>query len=242
MNTMIILPENDPMGQAIDDFYHQRKLAKLLNCTQYTTEDEFPIAYLFRTWDEMPPLEQKALSMANGKVLDVGAAAGCHSLYLQDKNIDVTAVENSLLSVEVMKARGVKNIIATDFYDLKEQKFDTMLFLMNGIGISGTIDGLPAFFNHCRSLLNPSGQILFDSSDLIYLFTEDDGSCCIDLNGKYYGEITFKMRYRRIKANPFPWLYIDFNTIAEIAQKNGFKCELIQEGEHFDYLAKLTLA
>lgn len=239
---MIIQPENDPMGQAISDFYNGKKLAKLLNCTQYTTEDEFPIPYLFRTWDEMPPLEQKALSLAKGKILDVGAAAGCHSLYLQNIGKEVTAVENSQLSVEVMKARGVKNIEEKDFYELHGQKFDTMLFLMNGIGISGTINGLPRFLEHCKELLNPDGQILFDSSDLIYLFTEDDGSCYIDLNEAYYGEVTFKMRYRRIKANPFPWLYVDFETISEIAKQNGFSCKLIQEGEHYDYLAQLTIA
>ncbi len=238
---MILSPENDPMGQAISDFHNKRKLAKLLNCTQYTTEDEFPIPYLFRTWNEMPPLEQRALSMATGHILDVGAAAGCHSIYLQGKGQNVTAIDNSQLSVDVMKERGVKQVEAVDFYDYKGQKFDTLLFLMNGIGICGTIDGLPRFFEHCRSLMNKNAQILFDSSDLIYLFTEEDGSCCIDLNGQYYGEVEFKMRYRRIKSGTFNWLYVDFDSIKSIAEENGFNCELIQEGEHFDYLARMSV-
>ncbi len=238
---MIILPENDPMGQAISDFYCHRKLAKLLNCTQYTTEDEFPIPYLFRSWNEMPVLEQKALMLAKGEILDVGAAAGCHSIYLQEKGKNVTAIDNSQLSVDVMQLRGIKNVVATDFYDYQEKKFDTILLLMNGIGICGNIAGLPRFFSHCRTLLNPNGQILFDSSDLIYLFTDEDGSCDINLNGNYYGEVEFKMRYRRVKSGTFNWLYVDFSTIQAIAAENGFVCELIQEGEHFDYLAKLTI-
>jgi len=238
---MIIEPENDPMGQAISDFFNHRKLAKLLSATQYTTEEEFPVPYLFRTWNEMPKMEQQALSLANGSILNVGAAAGCHSLYLQSKGKTVTAVENSRLSVEVMKARGVQNIEEQDFYDLQGQKFDTLLFLMNGIGICGSIAGLPRFFSQCKKLLNPNGQILFDSSDLIYMFTDDDDSCCIDLNGDYYGEVVYSMRYRRVKATPFPWLYVDFATISFYAEQNGFACEMILEGDHYDYLARLTM-
>lgn len=236
---MIISPENDPMGQAISDFFNKKKVAKLLNCTQYTTEDEFPIPYLFRTWDEMPLLEQKALSLSKGKILDVGAAAGCHSMYLQEKGLDVTAIDNSQLSVEVMQQRGIQNVITTDFYDLQRKKFDTILFLMNGIGICGNLDGLPRFFKKCDELLANNGQILFDSSDLIYLFTDEDGSCCIDLNDNYYGEVIFKMRYRQLRSGEFNWLYVDFETIKRIAKDNGFSCELIQEGEHFDYLARM---
>lgn len=237
---MIIPPEQDPMGQAISDFYNKRKTAKLLNCTQYTTEDEFPIPYLFRTWNEMPPIEQQALTLAKGNILDVGAAAGAHSLYLQEQGKAVTAIDNSQLSVEIMKERGVKNVQLVDFYD-HTGKYDTILFLMNGIGICGTIDGIPNYLKHCKKLLAPNGQILFDSSDLIYLFMNEDGSCDINLNGPYYGEIMFKMRYRRIRCNPFPWLYVDFATIQTIAEAHGFKCEQIVEGDHYDYLAKLTL-
>lgn len=236
---MIIRPEQDPMGQAISDFYNKKKLAKLLNCTQYTTEDEFPIDYLFRTWNEMPQMEQQALTLAKGKILDVGAAAGAHSLYLQEQGKLVTAIDNSQLSVEIMQKRGVKDVQLIDFYDCNGT-YDTLLFLMNGIGICGNIAGIPAFLNQCDKLLAKDGQILFDSSDLIYLFTDDDGSCAIDLNGKYYGEIMFKMRYRRIHCTPFPWLYVDFDTIQSITAEHGFKCDLILEGAHFDYLARLT--
>lgn len=237
---MIIEPANDPMGQAIDDFFNGRKTAKLFNSTQYTCEDEFPIDYLFRTWDEMPKIEKTMLNLAQGDILDVGAAAGAHSLHLQEKGLHVTALDNSRLSANVMKARGIQNVELCDFFDYKG-KFDTILLLMNGIGICGTLDKLPNLLKHCKTLLKPNAQILFDSSDLIYLFTDDDGSCEIDLNGSYYGEVIYKMRYRRIRCNPFKWLYVDYETIASIAKENGFNCELIVNGDHFDYGAKLTL-
>lgn len=237
---MIINPEYDPMGHAIDDFFHGRKVAKLRNATQYTDEDEFPVAYLFRTWNEMPPIEQHALQLTRGRVLDVGAAAGCHSLYLQEKGFDVTSIDNSQLSVSVMAERGVSNPVLADFYTMSGQ-FDTLLFLMNGIGICGTLEGLPHFFDTCRSLLRNGGQILFDSSDIIYLFTEDDGSVYIDLSGSYYGEVIYTMRYKKISCKPFPWLYVDFNTLLSIADACGFKASCLREGEHYDYLAKLEI-
>ena len=237
---MLIAPENDPMGLAISDFYNKRKTAKLYTCTHLTTYDELPIAYLFRTYDEMPEIERVAIDSARGRVLDVGAAAGAHSVCLQQKGIDVTAIDNSLLSVEVMQARGVK-AEAADFFDYKpEQPFDTLLFLMNGAGMCGTISRLPLFLNKCKSLLASGGQILLDSSDLIYLYMEDDGSCAIDLNGDYYGEMLFKVRYKQLRSQPFKWLFVDFDTLKQNAFCCGLSCEKMVEGPHYDYLARLT--
>ena len=238
---MIISPEQDPMGQAIRDFQDKKKTAKLLNSTQYTTEDEFPIAYLFRSWNEMPEIEQKALKLASGKILDVGAAAGAHSLHLQNKGKNVVSIDNSQLSVDVMKERGLKQVYLADFYDFKGT-FDTILLLMNGIGICGTIEGIPTFLKKCKTLLAPNGQILFDSTDLIYLFENEDGSYDINLNGSYYGEIIYKMRYRKIRCTPFKWLYVDFETFSSIAKEHGFSCDLLMKNDNYNYLAKMYLA
>ncbi|MBP5583403.1 MAG: class I SAM-dependent methyltransferase [Bacteroidales bacterium] len=235
---MIVLPEQDPMGQAIRDFHDKKKTAKLLNSTQYTTEEEFPIKYLFRSWNEMPEIEQKALSLAEGRILDVGAAAGAHSLYLQNKGKDIVAIDNSVLSVAVMKERGLKHVHLADFYEF-EGEYDTILLLMNGVGICGTIDGIPKFLQKCRTLLVPTGKILFDSTDLIYLFENEDGSYDINLNDTYYGEIIYKMRYRKLRCTPFNWLYVDFNTFASIAKEYGFSCKLLMKNDNYNYLAEM---
>lgn len=227
------------MGCAISDYFFKRKTAKLLTSTNVTTTDELPIPYLFRTYAEMPTIEQKALDMVKGKILDVGAAAGAHSYHLQQQGYNVTAIDNSLLSVEVMQHRGL-NAVAADFFDYTAEPFDTLLFLMNGTGICGTIEGLAPFFEKCKTLMTPQAQILLDSSDLIYLFTEDDGSCCINLNGDYYGELMFTVKYRKMKAEPFKWLFVDFDTLKHEAFKCGLKCEKVIDGPHYDYLARIT--
>ena len=111
--------------------------------------------------------------------------------------------------------------------------------LMNGAGIVGKIDKLPDFFNHIKTLLANDGVLLVDSSDLRYLFEEEDGSFMINLNDNYYGEMEFQLQYRNIKGDKFPWLYIDFNTLQMYAEDNGFHAEIIHEGDHYDYLAKI---
>ena len=83
--------------------------------------------------------------------------------------------------------------------------------------------------------MNPNGQILIDSSDIIYMFDKEaDGSYLVPADG-YYGELTFTISYKNETEVPIPWLYLDYNTLQNAAHSNGLDCELILEGEHFDY-------
>lgn len=230
---------NDPMGTAIAE-YHRTGVADTLRVfSPDFDEDEIPVDLLFRSFGEMPEIEQKALRMAEGKTLDVGAGAGCHSLALQQMGKDVTAIDISPLSVETMKALGVRNAIEQDFFTITE-KYDTILMLMNGIGIVGTIANLPSFFKHIDGILTDNGQLLLDSSDICYVFEDEDGIIYLPEGEKYYGELQYQMQYKDIKGESFPWLYIDFDTLHDIAMKNGFNAELVQRGEHYDYLARIT--
>lgn len=227
------------MGQAIADFHATGKASRLRVFSPMFDEDEIPVSTLFRTRDEMPAIEQEALKVANGHILDVGAGAGCHTLALQAMEKRVTAIDISPLAVETMRQRGVKDVHEQDFFSLDGQ-FDTILMLMNGIGIVGTISRLPAFFMQVDHLLAPGGQLLCDSSDLCYLYEDEDG--IIDLTGVegYYGELTYRMQYKAVKGELFPWLFIDPETLREQAAAHGFYCDILVRGEHYDYLARLT--
>lgn len=227
------------MGTAIAEYQKTGKADTLRVFSPDFDEDEIPVELLFRSFDEMPEIEQYALRMAVGKTLDVGAGAGCHSLALQQMQKDVTAIDISPLSVETMRACGVKNVCEQDFFTVSE-KYDTILMLMNGIGIVGTIANLPSFFNHIDNILSPNGQLILDSSDISYVFEEEDGIIYLPEGEKYYGELVYQMQYKDVKGEPFPWLYVDFETLHDIALKCGFNTELVQTGEHYDYLARLT--
>jgi cyclopropane fatty-acyl-phospholipid synthase-like methyltransferase len=231
--------EKDAMGKAIADFHKGRRDGKLIVLSPMFEEDEIPVTTLFRAFKDMPKMEQKALKMAKGKTLDVGAGSGCHSLWLQDKGIDVTAIDISPYSIETMKERGVVNVREQDFFTL-EEKYDTILMLMNGIGIVGSLDKLPDFFKHIDKILADDGQLLCDSSDLCYLYDDKDGIAELMDSDKYYGELEYTMCYDEIKGDSFPWLYIDANTLRNYAEANGFKMEIVRRGEHYDYLARIT--
>ena len=242
MKTSLLTPNKDPMGSAIADYFAKGKSAKLRVLSSQFEEDEIPTEQLFRTYDEMPELEQEALQLAKGRILDCGAGSGCHALALQEMGKDVEAIDISPLSVEVMKKRGVKEAYCVNLFDENYlQKFDTILMLMNGSGIIGKLENMGAFFTKMKQLLNPTGCIYMDSSDLRYLFEDEDGSFLIDLAGGYYGEIDFRMQYKQIKGEPFDWLYVDFQTLSYYANENGFKAEMVKEGEHYDYLACLKM-
>ena len=241
MQTVDLKALKDPMGAAIFDYFKSGRAAKLRVFSSQFDEDEIPVADLFRDYEQMPYLEKMALGLAQGKILDVGAGSGCHSLALAKMGKHSTAIDISPLSVQVMKERGV-DASQTDLFDESfTGSYDTILMLMNGSGIIGTTDNMQKFFSRMKQLLAPDGFILMDSSDLKYLYEDEGGSFDIDLAGDYYGQLDYRMQYKNIKGEIFDWLYIDFQTLSYYAEQNGFKAELVGEGEHYDYLAKLYL-
>lgn len=242
MKPTTLPPHKDPMGAAIADYYKNGRAGKLRVFSSQFDEDEIPVSQLFRTYDEMPALEQEALQLASGTILDCGAGSGCHALALQEMGKEVQAIDISPLSVEVMQQRGVKQAYCMNLFDENYlQKFDTILMLMNGSGIIGKLENMRPFFSKMKQHLNPGGCIYMDSSDLRYLFEDEDGSFLMDLAADYYGEIDYRMQYKQVKGDVFDWLYVDFQTLAYYATENGFKAELVKEGEHYDYLACLKL-
>ncbi len=241
MSLRLLPSSGDPMGTAIREYFLTGHAAPLRVCSPSFDEDELPVPTLFRTPAAFPPLEQAALSLCRGRVLDVGAGAGCHSLALQDKGLDATAIDLSPLAVDTMRRRGIADARQADFFDEAfAGRFDTVLLLMNGAGIAGRIDRLPRFFRRLAALLAPGGQVLLDSTDLRYVFEDDKGRFDPDPSAPYYGEVEFRMVYRHVRGPLFPWLYIDFATLADHARHHGFRAERIADGAHYDYLARLT--
>lgn len=237
----------DLFGKAILDFQTNNNPEDLITETSISEADEMSVAYLFRDYNEMPKMEQKALQLAKGKVLDVGCGAGSHSLYLQnERNLDVTSIDISANAIEACKLRGLKkalvqDVMKIDAESLQHDKYDTILLLMNGAGMCGKLKNISKFLLQLKSLLNEGGQILVDSSDIIYMFDEDeDGGKWIPTDVDYYGEVVFDISYKGEKEEPFDWMYIDYNTLQNAAIANGLNCELILEGEHYDYLARIT--
>lgn len=231
--------KTDPVGVAILDYAATKKAKDIIVCSDICEDDIIPIEVLFRSYDEMPELEKAALDEAEGKVLDVGAGTGVHSIELLDRGCEVSTIDISEGAVEYMKSIGL-NARKMDFFDVKDEQYDTILMMMNGIGIAGTLSNLEKTLSHAKSLMNEGGKILCDSSDIRFLYEDEDGALWVDLNTEYYGNFRFQMKYKQSVGPWFDWLYVDFDNLFKAAKNVGLKAKKIYENEDDQYLAELT--
>ncbi|WP_445733635.1 class I SAM-dependent methyltransferase [Mariniflexile sp.] len=230
----------DLFGKALLDYHNGNYSEDIITSTNISDEDELPLPYLFRGFKEMPKLEQKALKLVKGTILDVGCGAGSHSLYLQEKGFQVKAIDISKGAIEVAKNRGVIHAEVKNILD-ETDTYDTILLLMNGTGIFQELVQVSKYLTHLKSLLKPSGQILIDSSDIKYMYEDEDGGFWMDAHSNYHGELDYFLSYKDEKEVPMKWLYLDFDTLKLACDTVGLNCELVLNGEHFDYLAQLAL-
>ena len=232
--------QTDIFGRAISDFYHNNQPEDIKTETNISGVDTLPTAYLFRDFEEMPITEQKAMDLSQGKVLDVGSAAGSHSLYLQEKGLEVHAIDISTRAIDICKLRGVKHAYEVSLLDWEKTKYDTILLMMNGTGIFESFERMPKYLQHLKKLLAPNGQILIDSSDIKYMYDKEELDA-LYMFKVYYGELEFTTYYKEWTSEPFPWLYLDPKTFKKVAELNGYSFKILYEGEHYDYLAKLQV-
>ena len=226
---------NDVPGIAIKDYYEGNRSHKLWIYNTYGNKEIMPVETYFRSYEQMPEIEWLALEACTGNILDIGAGAGSHSLVLQQRNFNVTALDISANACGVMQHRGINKVINTNIFSFKQKQFNTLLLLMNGIGIASSLQGLQQLLSHLKSILKPGGQILFDSSDVAYLYPDKK------LPQHYYGEIAYEYRYRGKSSGWFNWLYIDKKTMKRIASTCGFTLQVLYEDADAHYLGKLTL-
>jgi SAM-dependent methyltransferase len=234
---LLILPLMDVFGKALNDFYRKGSSKKLWLHNSYGKPEEMPVDIFFRDEAELTELELTALSFCRGQVLDIGAGTGAHSLVLQGRGFDVSALEISPAASKIMTKRGIRQVINRDINAYAANSYDTLLMLMNGIGLCGDIAGLHVLLPHLKSLLKPQGQILLDSSDISYLYPAGNFP-----HDSYYGEISYQYEYQGDKGSRFKWLYIDFDYLTNISAGYGLSCEMLFEDDTDQYLARLSIS
>lgn len=232
----------DLLGSALADYYFEEQPGQLRSESVLGDVEEVPLTHFFRSREAMPEIETRAIAECSGTVLDIGCGAGSHLLLLQNNGLDGTGIDISPGAVRVARERGSTSVIEGDIRTARVGKFDTLLLLMNGIGLAGSLADLPEFLTLLKGMLHPGGQILLDSSDLQYLYERDeDGGLWVPGFMAYYGDMEYRWLYKGKRGEFFPWLFVDFNQLHSVASEVGLSCELVAEGPHYDYLARLQL-
>ena len=237
----MLLKSIDPFGLALEEYCKGNKQAKVIFHRDDGIKDDYYVSHCFRSEKEFNPIEKLAVSLCYGKVLDIGAGVGPHSLELQKKGLQVLAIDISSHACKIMKERGIKNVKCLTVYDIDESDFDTILLMGRAIGFVEDLIGLNKFLEHCKHLLKQKGQILLDSLD-VRVTTVPEHLAYQERNrqlGRYIGVVGLQMEYKGIFGEKFKLLHIDPNTLNNCAYKVGWSCEIIYKEENGDYLAKI---
>jgi SAM-dependent methyltransferase len=232
-----------PYETALWDYFTTDKNVTLVVHSNDLTMDLVPVSVFFRTERKFPYLEKVALNLCSGRILDIGAGAGAHALALQKRGFSVCGIDIAPKVVEIMKKRGVKEAHCRNIFDFSDGKFDTLLMLMNGMGVVGNMNGLERFLEHAKTLIAPKGHIIFDSSDVRY--TKDIMQLRYQdqkrKSDEYFGEYTFQFEYKHHLGEKFDWLFVDSQTMTRFAEKHGWNVAGIYQYEKDHYVMKLEL-
>lgn len=202
-----------------------------------------PIKIYFRGYDELMPSERNFHQYCRGEILCIGGGTGVHSLILKEKGFDVLAIDISEEACEIMKRRGVEKVKCIDFYEFDEGQYETIVLLGRNIGMVGTLDNLESFLKRLKCLVRKDGQILLNSVDLKSTCDKDDMKY-MKMNeeaGRYYGEVRYRTIYNNTEGDMFNWLYLDYGILREYALKVGMDCEILENDDEGNYLARLTI-
>lgn len=202
--------------------------------TNYGKPESMPAEVFFREFEDFSDLEKKALASCEGKVLDVGAGAGAFTLELLERGHAVSALEISELSCQIMRERGIKDVLCEDLWTFARTEYDTVLLMMNGLGLAGTLERLPDLLQQLAKNLKPGGKIITDTSDIRYLY---EGKKLP--KDRYFGEVEFRYEFNGLHGDWFPWVYPDPAAVQQVTDALGWQLEILYE-EDEQYLLRIT--
>ena len=232
------VPSHAPYAAALRAWHAGDREARIRLRSSLGEDETLGVEVFFRAGDDLLWFDRQALELSRGRVLDLGAGSGVHSLELQSRGHDVLAVESCAGLVALMRERGVRRAIRADFLRWRGPRFDTVLMLMNGIGPTGTLEGLDRFLRHAPGFLEPGGQLLLDSAAAI----PEAAPVATDAwppVGDYGGQAWIDLEFEGRRGRPFRELYADMDTVRQRAADTGWKSEVACEGDGA-YLLRLT--
>ena len=214
----------DIFGKALLDYYNGNEEACLKVHSSGAEVYDMPVSVFYRSAEHFV-IDRIALSLCSDKVLDVGAGAGIHTLYLQNKGVEVTALEVSEKACSVMSNYGIRNIIKEDIFQLQSHsEYDTWLILGRSIGVVGSLERFSELLLKAKMSLTANGKVILNSSN-----GEKSQPVIRKLQFEYQGKL----------GKVVEWLDIDQETLVRVAVKAGFDAEIVHVEDDGNYLAVL---
>jgi SAM-dependent methyltransferase len=235
----MIHPESDLLGIACKRYFadgDDQPIRVFINGKQ--DSDLLP-SYFFRKASGINSIERAALAAAKGNILDIGAGAGCHSVILQERGAKVVSLEKSPALCEIIKNRGIRQVVCCDVLQYRGSGFDTILLLMNGFGLAGTDIQLEQFIGHLVAMLRPGGSVIGDSTDIAYFYRQTNQAVELDLNAGYFGNVVFQLNWQG-QTTAIPWLFADEWLLRETCEHLGLKFSVIRRGSDHQFLCRIT--
>ena len=211
------------LGLALKDYFNGSQNGDLLVESDRAATEAYQMASFFASYTKWNPIEQQAIDKCQGHVLDIGAGAGRHALELQARGLEVTAVEPDGELAKLCISRGLKHIVHSTWQHCNALPTppDTILLLMNGLGLAGYHDKLLYLARFCFSTLKPGGQVLADSSEILYLPPSPKLHRGND-------EIYFRFTYDGQFSEWFSWLFASPAFVKATFTKAGFITTIIE--------------
>lgn len=200
-----------------------------------------PPAY-FSSFESWPARVQKAMSYAQGRVLDVGCGAGRVPLYLQSRGLEVVGIDNSPLAIEVCKQRGVQDarLLSITQADARLGIFDTITMLGHNFGLFGGRGRARWLLRRWQKMTSPHARIIAESNNPaattnpIHLAYQ-----AYNLErGRMRGQLRLRVRHEKTKGPWFDYLIVSPEEMQDILIGTGWAVrEWINDPETTSYLA-----
>lgn len=190
----------DPQYRVLRDDGHGEK--------KFVSPEEYFLNY--EEWDKP---EKEIIKLARKKTLDIGAGAGKHALYLQNKGYDVKAVDISSGAVDVMRERGVEDVQLQDVnkLDFNEDVFDTILLMGNNLGLAGTVEKTLDLFERLAKMTKEDARIIGTTRD-VFASNKEIHKKYQEKNiktGKAAGQLKLRLAYKDEKGEWLDYLLFD---------------------------------
>ena len=195
----------------------------------------------FADYSKWPEREKKALRYIKGKILDIGAGAGRHSLYFQRKGHKVTAIDNSPLCVRVCRERGVKDArcLSIEETGVLKAKFDTVLLMCNNFGLFGSRKKAKKLLRELYKVTSPEAKIISESYEYQTPFFREYIKRNLRI-GRDPGDFTARIRYGKHCTPWFDYFRATKNEMKEILGETGWKVEKFIGSREQSYIAVIA--